>query len=244
MMWLLNILGKKKKEGLSDENKICGTEPSPPDGRDYVCTTSEDYELPEIFEPDNYETKSQGSLGSCSAFATCSAYEIMNAETKNRALNLSELFLWFNTRMGNSPSSGAVIRDVLQYVKDNGIGLEIFCPYDITRWNTKPSWNSYFSARYFRIKNYFRIPNFEEAKKSILDGSPVIIGMNVYSDMISTRGRVIQKPSGRRIGGHAMTLVGWCPKGFYVLNSWNDGVLILPYGIAESEIFEMWRINL
>ena len=240
---ILSWFNRKRKDVDNIFLPVLNLIPSPSDERDYVVSTSEPEVLPESYIIRDWEYKNQGYLGSCSAFSICNAFEISENLKNKRKINLSELFLWYNTRVSKSQNSGAVLRNVLQYAKDNGIAIETFWEYDQSKWDIEPSWSAYFSARYFRINNYFRILTRDELKKSILDDSPVIIGAYIYSNLLETDNGVVKRPTGQIIGGHAMAVIGYSNDYAYVLNSWGDGVILFPWEIFDKLVFESWRIN-
>jgi len=248
--WLLRIIGRKRSYRNAGNEKICGTVPSPKDKRDWISAlpvASDD--LPDEFIlPGTPETKHQGSLGSCYAFAIASAHEHMNRIKRNRPLNLSELFLWFNTRIKDQPGSGGYIREALEYARKHGIAMEVSWPYDTDKWNDQPGWGSYYGARFFRIKSYHRVNGIAEAKKALHGGYPVIFGMKVHADRLNAPDGVILAPKGKEIGGHAMYLYGWNSIGLLDQNSWGPswgklGRAVLPYDQWEH-VFEAWRIEI
>lgn len=249
LKWLFELLGKKKiGYNPEDKQQIATTMPSPDDKRDYISALPK-VDLPKSHFIDNSEVKYQGRIGSCYAFSICSAIEMMNKNMKNRPLNLSELFLWYYTHVGNRPENGGYIRDALKFAQKRGVALERYCPYRVSDWNKEPSWAANFSAGYFKIKEYHRIHSKSELKRNLVKGFPVIFGMKIYSDYLKTDGKgIIQTPAGGYRGGHAMDIYGYSDKGFHILNSWGfqwgkRGRGILSYSMYDKYVFEAWRIT-
>lgn len=244
------LWGKSKKERVPGTEKfLCSCLPSPEDERDFVASVEELDVLPSHVMLNGFRVKNQGRLGTCTAFSILSSFEYLNKKHKGRELDMSELFLWYNTRVSAKMGSGAFLRDVLKYCQKEGMALEHYCPYVMQNWNKEPGFGAFFSSRYFRIKRYEKLFNTKEIRASLVEGVPVVFGMKIHEDKLRMdNDSVIQWPSGRFVGGHAMLIVGYNPTGFVILNSWGSswgdgGMAVLPYKIYNENAWEAWRFE-
>ncbi|KHJ99396.1 papain family cysteine protease [Oesophagostomum dentatum] len=77
-----------------------------------------------------------------------------------------------------------------------------------------------------KAKNEYQVKNNEEAiQKEILVNGPVQAGFLVYEDLYNYKKGVYVHTAGRRLGGHAVKIIGWgVEKGvkyWLIANSWN-----------------------
>jgi len=214
--------------------------PNEPDRRDF------DFEELGLHEPppDAYslrkyvsEVLRQGSLPSCVAQAVAAAIMIRENYKKKRAVVPSRLFLYYNSRrmhQGPVKISGTYLRTCIKAMRKFGCPDEFYWPYTTTKKivNRRPGWDPYVHAFARRGGSFYSIKTIGPLrviaiKRAIAAGYPVCFGTEIDRAFVSSYGpTVVGRPTKRRIGGHAMTIIGYRtgPDGdtlFKVLNSWG-----------------------
>jgi C1A family cysteine protease len=263
MIKILKWLIPKKKQtknkysnefDSSQVRKFCKLKPDKKDLRDYKYTTGITTGLPISGDTRDVlkftDIKHQGNANTCSAFASCSILEAYR-NTRVEGWDFSELFVYYNSKCEPGKDTGAYLRDVCKSLQQQGATLESFWPYDLTQINTEPSWGSYFSANYARIKNYFRIENITQIKEAIINSKPVLVGMQVYPNFVTLpRGTIYKKTSGSSLGGHAMVIVAYddAKSAFLLRNSWgtswgDNGYGWIDYNTLTTNMFDLWVLE-
>lgn len=215
----------------------------------------------------------QGTLGSCTANAICGAYEfemLKQKEVLDESTSVSRLFLYYCERdlEGTTDSdSGAQIKDGITVAK-KGLCTEKLWPYDISKFSVKPPENCYDNEKYHRCVDAepIGLDNIEmDIKQSLLDGYPVIFGIQLYqefeSDSVAQTGIVSVPQAGEKLlGGHAMLIVGFLSginqvdknrEYFIVRNSWSaqwgdKGYCYIPVEYVSNNNYasDFWSIRL
>ena len=179
----------------------------------------------------------QGSIGSCTANAICS---VVRFERKRQNLpndvDLSRLFLYYNERELLAPwavnvDSGAIIRDGIKCVVQEGSIPETEWPYDVSQFTVKPSDQCYADALKDLVIKYCAVPqNKVNLRVALFQGFPIIFGFTVYESFLSpavaSTGIVpMPQDSESVLGGHCVSIVGFDNKNnwFICRNSWGDG---------------------
>jgi C1A family cysteine protease len=172
---------------------------------------------------------------------------------------LSALFVYYNARIEESMTdidSGATIRDGIRGVKNYGICTEELWPYDVEKFDERPSISSYADARRRTLENYRRLYDAASVIRAVNNNRPVVIGMSVYVDFfdLDKENTIVQMPKDRvedYFGEHAVYIVGYDQdkKMFLCKNSfgaeWGDnGYFWMPYDYAKSEMFEAWIFDI
>jgi len=232
--------------------------PSPKDDRDYKL--SERPGLKALRLPRNYNmlkyttfVKNQGSLGACTGFAGVAAVDTQRVLQNNEVLDFSELFIYYNERVIDgtvNEDAGSYIRTLAKTLKETGVALEQYHPYDVSKFKEKPGFPAYFGARFFRIKNYYRVMNIDECKQAIANNIPVVIGMIVYSNLFNYSYGVYSSIAGNKAGGHAICVVGYDDDSNCVIikNSWGrnwgeEGYFRMSYDMYNQLVFEAFALD-
>ncbi len=183
---------------------------------------------------------------------------------KQRAENIfvpSRLFLYYNERVMNNNvmcDSGAPIRDGIKCVAGQGDCPEELWPYQIDKFDVKPTRNCFSSARRYKSVAYYRINrDLVQMKACLASGYPFVFGMVVHADFegaeIKRTGHLhMPKPADKPVGHHAILAVGnddareW----FIVRNSWGrdwglGGYFTIPYEYLMDEHLtaDFWTIR-
>lgn len=200
-------------------------------------------QVPEIYD--------QGELGSCTANAFCAAYRLLCAD---KTFKPSRLWVYFYERLAEDPrhrvsdltDSGADVIDGEKYVQQHGVCSEALWPYNISKYNHRPTKKCTQDALHHKLSSYGRI-TADQIKQSIASGTPVLIAIEVYSSFESAEtaknGQVAMPNTQTEelLGGHELCLVGYddTTKTFEVQNSWGDswgdkGFCHIPYDYIQN----------
>src|SRR5262249_16064029 len=146
----------------------------------------------------------------------------------------SRLFIYYNERVmeGTVDSdSGAMIRDGIKSVAQQGDCPETMWLYDIAKFRDKPSAGCYQEAVKHEAVLYLRlVHNLNQMKGCLASGYPFVFGFTVYesfeSPQVAQTGHVpMPTPGEQVVGGHAVLAVGYddAQHVFLVRNSWGEG---------------------
>ena len=220
------------------------------DVRDYkgvCCTSAKDF--PKEFELPVIRIKNQGDCGSCVAHAISSVNEYYNHIQHNDYTEMSTGYIYGNRTTSNHTGAGMVVRHALEAVRKYGnvtkqeFPENVEVPKAIDLFEDRIEY-LYGSAYPNRISSYCRLIKDSDIKAALLDGCPVVIAMNWYSDMKVVNG-ILTTNYKDYDGGHCMLLYGWNERGWKVQNSWgeswgNKGTMIVPYNM---DIVEKWAVT-
>ncbi len=202
----------------------------------------------------------QGHLGSCVGNAITNAYELLVRQLyPAKFVELSRLFVYYNSRLLDSAVTedvGAYLRDGMKAVQKFGICSEQLWPYNIKKFNIKPTDECYKDALSRTITSYQSLQTVDDVLNAVNQNKPVVIGIVIYDsfDRITKGNSIIPIPSDTEkesAGHHAMTIVGYnIPNQlFLVKNSygkyWGDaGYGWLSFEYVKSEGFEKWVFDI
>lgn len=187
----------------------------------------------------------QGQLGSCTANATATVYEMIQlAEMPADAAPGSRLALYYWSRYDQgtvTSDSGATIRGAMRAAAVHGMCRETTWPYVVAKFKSKPN----MSARAEESKHvmgtaaYARVlpetmaagaARLAAVKTAIQAGHPIAFGFSVpnsfMSQQVASTGIMPMPVSGEQVvGGHAVTIIGWddSKQAFLIKNSWGTG---------------------
>ncbi|MGO1751595.1 MAG: C1 family peptidase [Psychroflexus sp.] len=227
--------------------------PSPISPSDEVYTCN-DEAIPATIDLSGYfpSVKNQGKLDSCTAFVIAAVYEFF-AKQNNKNVDISELFIYYNTRDLNANANvetGATLLDTIRSVKEKGACHSKSHPYEIDAFADQPTEEAYTEAQHQVVKKASRIKIKEkDFRQAIANGHPVIVGLKIFKSFYpKNKLGVIPFPSSHESsyedhGNHALLIVGYNDeeKLFKLRNSWgkdfgDNGYCYAPYDyIANPE---------
>lgn len=235
--------------------------PDIPDGRDYLYRSIQ----PRLRLPKEVnlaklcsEVEDQGKLGSCTAQALAGNIEFLDNRLDAVYTDVSRLFIYYNERKimrTVDTDSGAMLRDGIKTLKNEGVCPENSWPYRIPKFDQKPSAKCYTEALRHRIKSYYRLLTHSERLACLADGYPFVFGFVVYESLETTRvaitGEVpLPKKKEKMLGGHAVLAVGFNQKTkrFLFRNSWSRnwgraGYGTIPFEYVEALADDFWTIR-
>ena len=241
--------------------KNYGWLPDIPDKRDYLYKAIR----PRLRLPSQVNLASlcsavedQGRLGSCTAQALAGNLEFLDNRLDSRYTDVSRLFIYYNERVlihTADTDSGAMLRDGIKTLKNDGVCPEESWPYRIQKFDRKPSKDCYAEAKKHRIQSYYRLESHSDRLTCLADGYPFVFGFAVYESLETARvagtGDVpMPKKTEKMIGGHAIMAVGFDQKSrrFIFRNSWSrqwgkNGYGTMPFQYLETLADDFWTIR-
>lgn len=177
----------------------------------------------------------QGEIGSCTACATSAAYQYLEIRAGKKVVPPSLLYLYYNSRAFEGTKqidAGAQLRHSLKAVRDYGLAPDELWPYRENLFWKSPPIEAYGHAIDRQGQAFYRLDNADRGTDDVTTalsmGLPVIFGATLYESFengTTHRTGVVEMPSGKMIGGHAMLCVGYLRGGsqFIVRNSWGAG---------------------
>lgn len=197
--------------------------------------------------------RNQGQIGSCTAFGSLAAFQIVTKKIGLVVRMGSELFEYYETRRyinTLNTDSGGYIRDAWKVLANLGMAPEPDWPYDISKFTQPPPGPAYQHALSYQALKYYSVPNDVVTMKQILtNGFPITIGFSVPANfpMGQFTGN-IPMPSGNIIGGHCVCVVGhdddrqaWCIRNSWGTNWGSDvGYAWMPYAFLQQLGSDFW----
>ncbi len=174
----------------------------------------------------NYVTapRNQKKCGSCWAFSmtgALEAYTLLKEHTPGKDLDLSEQVMLSCSGAG-SCNGGRLTASFLQ---KTGLPLESVYPYTATD-GACASAAAGWEAGAYKVGGWGSIAKNPAAiKTALVKYGPLPIAMMVYEDFMHYKTGVYSFTTGKKLGGHAVLLVGYNDEGqyFIVKNSWDTG---------------------
>lgn len=228
---------------------ICNVRTSPEDKRDYIFvgTTGK---LPDTldYRNDLQIIRNQGNQGTCYAQSAACIKEWQEFKDYGYKGQFSPQF-FYNNRTNvyddnDKNDNGMFSRDVMKLLTTMGICTEHTYPYGKIEDRSDISNKVYEEAKSHLIKAYAKVTDLEKTKRSLCENGPCFITFPVYN-YTSEFWKETDKTK-KRIGGHAVVLVGYTSEGFIVRNSWGLKWGENGYGIYKYEDWgahkEIWTI--
>ena len=177
--------------------------------------------------------RSQGSQGSCSAWASTYYYlGYLQRQDKNWTADDNSQLMSpaYSYNQLRSDSDGSTISDYMRFFTRLGACTWSDMPYNASDDNTQPQENDFRNAAEFRTLgwSYFHATTDDELailKSHLNDGNIAVTSMSIYANMIFTdssgteheygysfvpgNANVLTGNSGSYMGGHAITIVGY-----------------------------------
>jgi C1A family cysteine protease len=273
-------MGRKEQAPLKlSSRRIAryGWKPDIPDARDHVFTApaiaTTALPLSVDLSSGCPAVYSQGHIGSCTANAIAAAFDF---ELKKQGLPdfmPSRLFIYYNERFKEhtvGSDAGAMIRDGMASIHDQGICPESEWPYDDSPADsetnnfppgakavTKPDPKCYADALQNRAITYQRVVrNLDQMRGCLAAGYPFVFGFTVYAsfegeDVAQTGIVPLPQPNEEVVSGHAVLAVGYDDQkqAFFVRNSWGQnwglgGYFWIPYAyLTEGSLSsDFWTL--
>lgn len=252
----------------------CLLRPDAPDDRDFdfeelmLLRQDSAGPLPEevdMREEDPEAIFDQLYLGSCASNAACALMSFLDRKFSaiNAFFHYSRLFNYWETRKIQGTidyDSGATIRDTLKAMHKVGCAGESTFPYIPANYKNTPTQEAYDTAVHHKLvsymASYWRIMTVTQLKRSLADGFPVMMGVEIYSSFESdeaARTGVIPMPDKEKeysLGGHALLAMGYTTLDDgreYIIcrNSWGkdwgeDGYCYIPMDFIGRYVTDMW----
>lgn len=187
------------------------------------------------------------------------AYELMvNLAEPNSAVDISRLFIYYNSRLQDGTTGedvGAALSDSMKAMTKYGACTEELWPYDPDKFDQVPSDECYQDGIKRRIVDSRRVKNLSEAIAELNANNPVIFGISIYKQFhrVSSEDAVVDMPlkSKQSSGNHAMCMVGYDQERQLILakNSfgleWGDqGYGWIPYDYIREHGSDMWVFDI
>lgn len=230
-----------------------GAIPSKIDVRDFkvACMTSAEVELPETFQLNMREVKSQGSVGSCVAHSLAEIVEYFNYIQEKTDVQMSTEFIYGNRINCTHTDHGMIVREALENLRRYGT-----CPKSDMPCNIEvPDAIDYFNRKALsvipnaypnRITNYCVLTNETDMKLWLMTKGPIAFVIKWYKNYWFSKYEELNFDTSKGAdGAHCMVIYGWNERGWLFQNSWgtdwgDQGRAVYPY---NYEIWEAWGIE-
>ena len=203
--------------------------------------------------------ENQGSLGSCTGTALTTAYELMVRQSyPEQYVELSDLFIYYNARVEEGEiykDDGIYIKDGLKVLQKYGVCAETLWPYEIDKWDDKPSDIAYEDAKRRTISKYQKLISTYYLTEVLNDNKPIVFGMEIFDSFMDLNDRISTVPFPSRkeksLGGHAMCMVGYDleKRLFLAKNSFGTdwgmgGYCWVPFDYLKQEGYDFWTFDI
>jgi len=234
---------------LIDSNKGWVKGP-PPSSSDRKVSVNYDKDLPDSVDlrgPNMPPVYNQGRLGSCTANAIAGAFQYSQRKNGIKDFAPSRLFIYYNERTIENDidkDNGAVIKDGMKSIQDQGVCHEETWPYDVEKFDAKPPDVAYTEGMDNQALKFSYVQEDDQVdavKRVLHAGWPVIFGFQVPAafetqEVASSGVLPLPTSSSDKVGGHAILACGFddSQNAFLIRNSWGDqwgdkGYFWMPY---------------
>lgn len=224
--------------------------------------------LPDISAPSNIDyteemspVRSQGTEGTCVAFAIAVGVKEWIEKKQNNFKELSPRYLYEKTKKEDEipddaprctpKGDGLYIQDALKRIQKYGVCEEKYWKYEECSPGN-PQSGAEENAEQHKINVYAKLDTLDSIKKSLLVNGPCIAGVYVYSNWEKSwpTGEITMPGKSEFLGGHAICIVGYDDDKKYLKfkNSWgpewgDNGYGYLPYEYMSLNGSEAWGIT-
>lgn len=193
----------------------------------------------------------QKELGSCTAHAGVGILEYFARRRFGKHVDLSRRFLYKLTRklLGWTGDTGAFLRTTMKAMTVYGAPPESNFHYNTAKYEEEPAAWIYPLAQRYRATSYYRLDTvgrtpqglIDEIKRHLAAQIPVMFGFTVYSSFDNAVNGVFPIPTSKDsvVGGHAIVITGYGPRGFEIRNSWGTTWGDHGYGTMPYEYITM-----
>lgn len=231
-----------------------------PDERDYKFSSTLLKDIDPHSLPSSIDLRSQwgdildqGSLGSCVSNSVAYQLRFLLKKNAGKDLNLSRLYVYYNGRaLSKYPiteDTGLTMRNGFQSVTAHGAVDEKLWPYVVSQFAKRAPDSVYaIGSKNKNLVYYAVTQDLNQIKKCLKDGYAISFGIALFSSFMSTNvARSGQVPvpnesTEQRVGGHAMTIVGYqdSTSRFIVANSWgkswgDSGYCYIPFSFILNK---------
>lgn len=224
--------------------------PSPRDDRDWHSEAIFDVSVPLPGTLDLRKhlklPRDQSNQGTSAAQVAAAMMEWYENKFHDFSDYMSPQFIYNNRT--NQMTVGMHGRDVMNILKNAGICPESSYPYEKVEMKTEINKKFYYEAKNNRIQGYARVNTIESLKRALFTNGPCYISFPVYNHTtrLWKQQKNCFKIGEKRLGGHAMTVVGYTKKGFILRNSWGmfwdmQGYTVYPYTDWGCH-YEIWTM--
>jgi C1A family cysteine protease len=199
--------------------------------------------------------KDQGGCGSCVAFGTAGATEVVFKYTRRTTMpvDLSEaqLFYIYARSEGRNCGNGWWPDRALTHAKATGVTFENYYPYTAGDQDGNTKINADWPNQLVKVTDWATISgNALQMKQDISTYGAVTACFNVYRDFFSYRSGVYKHVTGDLAGGHCVVLVGYddAQQCWIARNSWgagwgDAGYFRIGYGECGIESFQTCAVR-
>jgi C1A family cysteine protease len=194
---------------------------SPEDDRDYVyehLLPTYEY-IPPVLDlrPELCPIRDQARQGSCSAQSASCMKEWQEHKERSFDKHMSPQFIYNNR--ANQDGGGMSARDTMKILQKIGSVPESIYKYGLIEPKAEIHDSVLNVAKKYKIKEYAQINTIDGLKKALHKNGPCWISFPVYNYLSEFW---MRREQDRKLGGHAVTVVGYDKEGFIIRNSWGD----------------------
>lgn len=177
------------------------------------------------------KVENQGPMGSCVGHGCSSGMEELQYLTAGTSVPLSRMFAYImaQRQTGIRGDNGATIAGAVQAMRTVGICEETVFPYpNPVRYNNNMSQTALTAAAAHKILGHQLLTSAKEIFDWLSQGKgPVLIGMNWYDRVSSSRGLITpDQMRGSSAGGHCIVITGYTdqrdPQGNPLIDALNS----------------------
>lgn len=203
----------------------------------------------------------QGNTASCVGNAIAGAVRVKLCHPATKVIDATlPARRWIyrlsrETHNRQSVDSGTYISAALRVIRMLGWPSEERVPWDEVRINDAMDADARHHAYDQRgVVQEYSITSWGDqrcvdVRKALADGHPVVFGTQVDQAFLDCDDWAVQQLTGKSLGGHAMTLVGYDRDGCHVLNSWGHkwamgGIGLLSWPAVAKRIRDLRVVTL